>query len=73
MNFFLFLVFALFALVIFRLFYLQIIHGKEYRQEGEDQYFYTTGDDFNRGSINLANKKDHKSSIIKYQNFIHLM
>jgi cell division protein FtsI (penicillin-binding protein 3)/stage V sporulation protein D (sporulation-specific penicillin-binding protein) len=34
---------------------LQIIHGEEYKKEGEDQYFYTTGDNFDRGAINFSN------------------
>ena len=55
-NFFIFIIILIFILIGVRLFYLQIIHGKDYRREAEDQYFYTTGDNFDRGAINFTNK-----------------
>ena len=55
-NFFIFIVFSIFSLILLRLFYLQILHGKEYKSQGEDQYFFTTGDNFNRGAINFTDK-----------------
>lgn len=54
-NIFVFIVILVFILIGVRLFYLQIVHGEEYKKAGEDQYFYTTGDNFDRGAINFSN------------------
>lgn len=67
-NIFIVLVFFIFILIIVRLFYLQIVHGKEYKREGEDQYFYTTGDNFDRGSIFFSNKSKTISPAVEMSN-----
>lgn len=67
-NFFIFIVFTLFSLIILRLFYLQILHGKEYKAEGEDQYFFTTGDNFNRGAINFTDKSGASITAVQMTN-----
>jgi cell division protein FtsI (penicillin-binding protein 3)/stage V sporulation protein D (sporulation-specific penicillin-binding protein) len=67
-NFFIFIVFTLFSLILLRLFYLQILHGKEYKSEGEDQYFFTTGDNFNRGAINFTDKSGNPVTAVQMTN-----
>ncbi len=67
-NFFIFIIFSLFSLIILRLFYLQILHGKEYKAQGEDQYFFTTGDNFNRGSINFTDKSGNFITAVQMTN-----
>lgn len=67
-NFFIFIVFTLFSLILLRLFYLQILHGKEYKAQGEDQYFFTTGDNFNRGAINFTDKSGNPVTAVQMTN-----
>lgn len=67
-NFFIFIIFALFSLILLRLFYLQILHGKEYKSQGEDQYFFTTGDNFNRGAINFTDKSGNLVTAVQMTN-----
>ena len=67
-NFFIFIILALFSLIILRLFYLQILHGKEYKSQGEDQYFFTTGDNFNRGAINFTDKNGNLVTAVQMTN-----
>ncbi len=67
-NFFIFFIFMIFSLIVLRLFYLQILHGKEYKAQGEDQYFFTTGDNFNRGSINLTDKNNNLVTAVQMTN-----
>ena len=67
-NFFIIIVFSLFSLILLRLFYLQILHGKEYKSAGEDQYFFTTGDNFNRGSINFTDKNGNIITAVQMTN-----
>lgn len=44
------------VLVIVRLYFLQIVHGSEYRLQGADQYVSTTGGFYDRGKIFFQNK-----------------
>jgi cell division protein FtsI/penicillin-binding protein 2 len=67
-NFFIFIIFFFFSLIILRLFYLQILHGKEYKAQGEDQYFFTTGDNFNRGTINFTDKNGSFTTAVQMTN-----
>ena len=67
-NFFIFIVFSIFSLILLRLFYLQILHGKEYKSQGEDQYFFTTGDNFNRGAINFTDKNGNLVTAVQMTN-----
>lgn len=67
-NFFIFIIFSFFSLIILRLFYLQILHGKEYKAQGEDQYFFTTGDNFNRGAINFTDKSGNLVTAVQMTN-----
>jgi hypothetical protein len=67
-NFFIFIIFLIFILIGVRLFYLQIVHGRDYRREAEDQYFYTTGDNFDRGAINFTNKDGSPAVAVQMTN-----
>ena len=67
-NFFIFIVFSIFSLILLRLFYLQILHGKEYKSQGEDQYFFTTGDHFNRVDINFTEKNGNLVTAVQMTN-----
>lgn len=67
-NIFMLLVFLVFGLLISRLFYLQILHGKEYKEAGDNQYFYDTGENFNRGSIFFSNKSGILSPAVEMSN-----
>lgn len=66
--FFIFIVVSGFSMILIRLFYLQIIHGKDYKREAEDQYFYTTGENFDRGAINFINKDGSVSVAVQMSN-----
>lgn len=46
--------------IVVRLFFVQIIHGDEYRQQAERQYTSTAGSAFNRGSIYFVNKEGNE-------------
>ena len=50
-NIFIFIILICFTLIIIRLFYLQILHKDYYRQQAENQYVYSSGDNFDRGNI----------------------
>lgn len=52
-----FFVFCVALVLVTRLFYLQVVRGEYYRDEGEKQYSQTTGPLFSRGSI-FFQKKD---------------
>lgn len=67
-NIFTFFIFLIFGILIFRLFYLQILHGKEYKEAGDNQYFYNTGENFNRGSIFFSNKSNINSPAVEMSN-----
>ncbi|MEI6352936.1 MAG: penicillin-binding protein 2 [Candidatus Nomurabacteria bacterium] len=67
-NIFVFIILFIFALIGVRLFYLQVVHGEDYRREGQDQYFYTTGDNFDRGAINFANKDGSSAVAVQMTN-----
>ena len=67
-NIFIIFIFLVFGLLISRLFYLQIIHGAEYKTAGEDQYFFDTGENFNRGSVFFSNKSGISSPAIEMSN-----
>lgn len=47
---------------------MQILHGKEYKSAGEDQYFFTTGDNFNRGAINFTDKNGNFVTAVQMTN-----
>jgi len=59
-NIFIFFIFFLFILIVVRLFYLQILHSEDYKNQAEDQYVYDSGDTFDRGNIYF---KDNKNSL----------
>lgn len=67
-NIFILLVFLVFGILISRLFYLQILHGTEYKEAGDNQYFYDTGENFNRGSIFFSNKANILSPAVEMSN-----
>lgn len=67
-NIFTILIFLVFGLIISRLFYLQILYGKEYKREGDNQYFYDTVENFDRGSIFFANKSGINSPAVEMTN-----
>ena len=46
--------------IVVRLFFVQIIHGDEYRQQAERQYTSTAGSAFNRGNIYFVNKEGNE-------------
>ncbi len=50
------------ALVVARLYLLQVVHGSEYRIQGTDQYVSTSGGFYNRGSIFFADKDGREVS-----------
>jgi stage V sporulation protein D (sporulation-specific penicillin-binding protein) len=53
--------FLMFVLIV-RLYIIQIVHGKEYRESGESQYVHTVQDLFKRGSIYFTTKDNEKVS-----------
>ncbi len=67
-NIFVLVIFLVFILIGARLFYLQIIHGAEYKRAGENQYFYDTGENFDRGSIFFTNKNHTFSPAVAMSN-----
>ncbi len=52
------IVIAIGMLFIVRLYYLQVLHGKEFRAEAEKQYVSTLPNIFDRGNIYLRQKDD---------------
>ncbi len=67
-NIFVLAIFLFFILIVVRLFYLQVIHGAEYKRAGESQYFYDTGENFDRGSIFFTNKNKALSPAVAMSN-----
>lgn len=53
---------ALFALLVGRLYFIQIAHGETYRESGEAQYVHTVDDLYKRGSIYFTTKSGEKVS-----------
>jgi cell division protein FtsI/penicillin-binding protein 2 len=53
---------AIFALLVIRLYYIQVLHRDTYRALGESQYVHTVRDLFNRGSIYFTTKDGEKVS-----------
>jgi stage V sporulation protein D (sporulation-specific penicillin-binding protein) len=52
-----FILFCVFALILVaRLFHVQIIHGADFKKEGEGQYVRTVSDRFDRGTIYFTTK-----------------
>ncbi len=49
-------------LLLTRLYMLQVMHGEDYRAEGESQYVHTVRDIFKRGSIYFTTKDNEKVS-----------
>ncbi|HEU4677783.1 MAG TPA: penicillin-binding protein 2 [Candidatus Paceibacterota bacterium] len=49
-------------IIIGRLYVVQIVHGAEYREAGENQYVHTVRDLFSRGSIYMTTKDGEKVS-----------
>ncbi len=54
-------------ILICRLYYLQILHGDDYRKEGEHQYVHTVEDVYERGSIYMTTKDGEKVSAATIQ------
>ncbi len=67
-NIFVFFIFLCFIILGYWLFKLQIIHGKEYKEAGDRQYFLDTGESFNRGSIFFSNKTNIISPAVEMYN-----
>lgn len=67
-NIFIILIIIAFLIILTRLFYLQIIHGDDYKREAEDQYFYNSGDNFDRGAINFTNKDGSPAVAVQMSN-----
>lgn len=67
-NIFISFVVFIFLVIGVRLFYLQIVHGSEYKAAGEDQYFYDTGDNFDRGSVFFSNRSLPSSPAVEMSN-----
>lgn len=57
---------AFFVLILLtlavRLYYVQVVRGEAYREEGENQYVHTVRDLFKRGSIYFTTRDDEKVS-----------
>lgn len=56
------LVVALMAVLIVRLYVVQVLHGSEYRATAENQYVHTVSELYNRGSIYFTTKDNEKVS-----------
>ena len=50
------------SVLIVRLYIVQIVHGTEYREDGENQYVHTVRDLYKRGSIYFTTKDGEKVS-----------
>ncbi len=48
--------------LIVRLYMIQVVHGDDYRAEGESQYVHTVSELYNRGSVYFTTKDDEKVS-----------
>ena len=62
-NIFIFIILICFTLIIIRLFYLQILHKDYYRQQAENQYVYSSGDNFDRGNIYFTDNQGSLSVV----------
>ena len=47
------------VILITRLYFLQVVHGEEYRAEAAGQYVSSNGNFYDRGAIFFSNKKGH--------------
>lgn len=56
------LVVSLMAVLIVRLYVVQVMHGSEYRATAENQYVHTVSELYNRGSIYFTTKDNEKVS-----------
>ncbi len=56
------LVVSLMAVLIVRLYVVQVVHGSEYRATAENQYVHTVSELYNRGSIYFTTKDNEKVS-----------
>lgn len=56
------LVVSLMAVLIVRLYVVQVLHGSEYRATAENQYVHTVSELYNRGSIYFTTKDNEKVS-----------
>ena len=56
------IVLAFMAVLLVRLYIVQIVHGDEYRETGEGQYVHTVRDLYKRGSIFFTTKDNEKVS-----------
>lgn len=56
------LVLSLMLVLIVRLYVVQVLHGEEYRTQGESQYVHTVQDLYKRGSIYFTTKDNEKVS-----------
>jgi stage V sporulation protein D (sporulation-specific penicillin-binding protein) len=54
-------------LLLVRLYFVQIVHGEEYREKAERQYVHTVRDIFTRGSIYLTTKDGEEVSAATVQ------
>lgn len=55
-------VIACMIILIVRLYMIQVVHGDDYRAEGESQYVHTVSELYNRGSVYFTTKDDEKVS-----------
>lgn len=67
-NIFVFFIFFCFIILSYSLFNLQIIHGREYKEAGDRQYFLDIGESFDRGSIFFSNKTNIISPAVEMYN-----
>lgn len=67
-NVFSILVIIVFLVLIGRLFQLQILKGESYKRMGENQYFFDTGEHFDRGSIFFTDKNKNLSPAVAMYN-----
>lgn len=56
------IVLLLMSVLIARLYFIQLMKGKEYREAGENQYVHTVSELYNRGSIYFTTKDNEKVS-----------
>jgi stage V sporulation protein D (sporulation-specific penicillin-binding protein) len=56
------IVIAFMAVLVVRLYFIQIIHGDAYKETGESQYVHTVRDLYKRGSVYFTTKDNEKVS-----------
>ena len=56
------IVLAFMSVLLIRLYFVQIVNGEAYREEGESQYVHTVRDLYKRGSIYFTTKDNEKVS-----------